>query len=245
LLAGLLLLGLPMVHATAAEVRVLAAGAMQAGLIAAAPAFRALSGHEFKAEYAIASELRRRVGAGESVEVLLAPVAVVTELTKSGRLAADGQLAVGRVGAGVVARNGAPLPDLASADALKRSLLAAERVVYNRASSGVYIETMLKKLGVYEELGARLIRYDDGTAVMHHLMAGSGREFGFGGITDILLYREKGLQLVGPLPEEIQNYTPYTAAAVTAGVNAEAAMALLRYLASAEGRAVFAANGIR
>jgi molybdate transport system substrate-binding protein len=242
---GLLLLALPALNAAAAEVRVLAAGAMQAGLIAAAPAFRALSGHELKAEYAIASELRRRVGAGESIEVLLAPVAVISELTKNGRLAAEGQFAVGRVGAGVVARTGAPLPDLASAESLKRSLLAAERVVYNRASSGVYIETMLKKLGVYDELGARLVRYDDGTAVMHHLMAGSGREFGFGGITDILLYRDKGLQLVGPLPEEIQNYTPYTAAAVTAGANAEAAMALLRYLASAEGRALFAANGIR
>ena len=86
-----------------------------------------------------------------------------------------------------------------NAEALKRSLLAAERVVYNRASSGVYIESMLKKLGVYDELGARLVRYDDGTAVMHHLMKGQGREFGFGGITDILLYRDKGLRLVGPL----------------------------------------------
>ena len=124
----------------------------------------------------------------------------------------EGQVAAGRVGAGVVVRNGAPLPDISSAEALKRSLLAAERVVYNRASSGVYIETMLKKLGVYDELGARLIRYDDGTAVMNHLIKGQGREFGFGGVTDILLYRDKGLQLVGPLPEEIQNYTAYAAA---------------------------------
>jgi molybdate transport system substrate-binding protein len=145
----------------------------------------------------------------------------------------------------VVARNGALLPDISSADALRRSLLAADSVVYNRASSGVYIETMLKKLGVYEELAAKLVRYDDGTAVMHHLMKGTGREFGFGGITDILMYRDKGLQLVGPLPEEIQNYTAYTAALITATTNRDAALALLRYLASADGGALFAANGIR
>ena len=166
-------------------------------------------------------------------------------LAPTGPDAADGQVAAGRVGAGVVARNGAPLFDISSAEALKCSLLAAERIIYNRASSGVYIESMLKKLGVYDELGARLVRYDDGTAVMHHLMKGQGREFGFGGITDILLYRDKGLRLVGPLPEEIQNYTAYTAAMVAATTQREAATAFLRYLASAEGRALFAANGIR
>jgi molybdate transport system substrate-binding protein len=230
--------------AGAADVRVLAAGAMQPGLIAATAVMRVANGHELKVEYAIASELRRRVGGGEVVDVLLAPVAVVAELTKSGSLASEGQVAVGRVGAGVVARVGAPLPDVSSAEALKRSMLAAERVIYNRASSGVYIESMLKKLGVYEELGARLMRYDDGNAVMHHLMQGAGREFGFGGITDILMYKDKGLLLVGPLPEEIQNYTPYTAALVTAASNAEAAKTFLRYLGSTEGKALFATNGI-
>lgn len=229
----------------AAELRVLSAGAMQPGLIAAAPAFRAVSGHDIKVEYAIASELKRRVGGGEAADVLFAPVAVVKELTDAGRLVADGQVAAGRVGAGVVARNGAPQFDISNAEALKRSLLAAEHVIYNRASSGVYIESMLKKLGVYDELGARLVRYDDGVAVMHHLMQGQGREFGFGGITDILLYRDKGLRLVGPLPEEIQNYTAYTAALVAATTQREAAMTFLRYLASVEGRALFAANGIR
>ena len=231
--------------ADAAEVQVLAAGAMQPGLIAATAEFRKLAGHDIKVTYAIASELRRRVGGGEVADVLLAPGAVISELAKSGRVAVAGQLAAGRVGAGVVARNGAPLPDLSSADALKRSLLDAESVVYNRASSGVYIETMLKKIGVYEQIESRLIRYDDGTAVMHHLMNGKGREFGFGGITDILMYRDKGLQLVGPLPEEIQNYTAYTAAQITASIRPEVAQEFLRYLASKPGRELFSSNGIR
>ena len=231
--------------AGAAEVQALSAGAMQPGLIAVAPEFRSQSGHRLKVTYAIASELRRRVGGGEVADVLLAPVAVIAELAQNGRVAADGQLALGRVGAGVVARNGAPLPDVAGAEALKRSLLEAESVVYNRASSGVYIETMLKKIGVYEEIRARLIRYDDGVAVMHHLMQGKGREFGFGGITDILMYRDQGLRLVGPLPEEIQNYTAYAAALITASPRPDAARALLQFLASPPGKGLFSINGIR
>ena len=231
--------------AGAAEVQALSAGAMQPGLIAVAPEFRSQSGHRLKVTYAIASELRRRVGGGEVADVLLAPVAVIAELAQGGRVAADGQLALGRVGAGVVARNSAPLPDVAGAEALKRSLLEAESVVYNRASSGVYIETMLKKIGVYEEIRARLIRYDDGVAVMHHLMQGKGREFGFGGITDILMYRDQGLRLVGPLPEEIQNYTAYAAALITASPRPDAARALLQFLASPPGKGLFSINGIR
>jgi molybdate transport system substrate-binding protein len=103
---------------------------------------------------------------------------------------------------------------------------------------------MLKKIGIYERIRDKLIRYDDGTAVMHHLMRGKGREFGFGGITDILMYRDKGLRLVGPLPEEIQNYTAYVAALVTASPRPDGAQALLRFLASPRGRALFSANGI-
>ena len=232
-------------NGVAAEINVLAGGAVQPGLIAAAPTFRQESGHEIKAAYAIGSELLRRVGGGEVLDIVIAPPAVIRELTQAGKIAADGQIALGRVGAGVVARDGAPLPDISSAAALKRSLLAAESIVYNRASSGVYIDGMLKKLGVYQEIEAKITRYDDGVAVMHHLMQGKGREFGFGGITDILLYRDKGLQLVGPLPEEIQNYTSYTAALVSVSTAPAAARELLRYLASPAGKALFAANGIR
>lgn len=218
---------------------------MQPGLIAVAPEFRRQSGHDLKVTYAIASELRRRIGGGEIADVVLAPVAAIAELENGGWVAAEGQVAVGRVGAGVVARDDAPSPGVGSAEALKRSLLDADSVVYNRASSGVYIETMLKKIGIYERIRDKLIRYDDGTAVMHHLMRGQGREFGFGGITDILMYRDKGLRLVGPLPEEIQNYTAYTAALITASPHPDAAQALLQYLASPPGKALFSINGIQ
>src|SRR6266446_4619807 len=69
-------------------------------------------------------------------------------------------------------------------------------------------------------------------------------ELGFGGITDILLNRDKGVRLVGPLPAETQNYTSYTAALIAISPNAQSARVFMTYLASRDGRALFAANGI-
>jgi molybdate transport system substrate-binding protein len=233
------------VPALAAAVQVLSAGAMQPALIAIAGPFKADTGHEVSVNYATAPELLRRVGGGEVADLVLAPPAVIAELAKHGKVAADGQVSLGRVGAGVVVRDGAPLPDISSAEALKRSLLAADSVAYNRASSGIYIESMLKRLGVFEQIETKLVRLPDGTAVMHRLMEGKGREFGFGGVTDILLYRNKGLTFIGPLPDEIQNYTSYTAALIAAAPNRNAAHALLRFLESAAGKELLAASGIR
>lgn len=228
----------------AAEIQVLSAGALQPGLIAVVEVFRKQSGHDVKVTYATAPQLRERVGRGEVADIVIAPSAVIGDLVKGGKVAAEGQVSLGRVGAGVVVRNGAPLPDISSADALKRSLLDADSVVFNPASSEIYIERMLKKLEVFDWIQAKITRYPDGTAVMHHLMKGRGKEFGFGGITDILIYREKGLTLVGPLPAKVQNYTTYVAVPMSAVPNAEVARAFVRYLGSSGGKALFVAAGI-
>ena len=230
--------------AGAAELKVLAAGGMRPGLNAAADVFRAKTGIEVKFTYEPPLDLGKRVAGGEAADIVVSSPPVVADLTKAGKVLGDGQMHLGRVGVGVVVRDGAPLPDVSSTRALKSALLDAEAVVYNTASSGTYIDAMLKKLGVFDQIQGKLIRLWDGTAVMHHLMEGNAREFGFGGITDILLYRERGLRLVGPLPAEIQNYANYSAAVISAAPDPDGAKAFLAYLASPQGRALFLANGI-
>jgi molybdate transport system substrate-binding protein len=241
LAATCLALGAP---ARAAEIKVLAAGGMQPGLNAAAKVFREKTGVETKLTHEPPVDLGKRVAGGEAADIVVSSPAVVAELTKSGRVLPDGQMHLGRVGVGVVVREGAPLPDVSSTQALKASLIAAEAVVYNTASSGTYIDGMLRKIGVFDQIESKLVRLWDGTAVMHHLMEGKAKEFGFGGITDILLYRDRGLRLVGPLPAEIQNYANYSAAVIAAAPSPDAAKAFLAYLASPDGRALFLANGI-
>jgi molybdate transport system substrate-binding protein len=228
----------------AAEIKVLAAGGMRPGLNAATEVFRQRSGIEARLTYEPPVDLGKRVAAGEAADIIVSSPPVIAELAKAGKVLADGQMHLGRVGVGVVARQDAPQPDIATSAALKAALLDADAVVYNTASSGSYIDGMLKKIGVFDQIQGKLVRLWDGTAVMHHLMEGKAKEFGFGGITDILGYRDQGLRLVGPLPAEIQNYANYSAAVVAAAPNPEAAKAFLAYLASPEGRALFVANGI-
>ena len=225
-----LVVGALLAQAAAAEITVLSAGAIQPGLAAAAAAFEKQTGHAVKITYATAPQIAARVGGGETFDVVIAPPAVLDELANAGKL--GDRLSVGRVGVGVAVRAGAPVPDISSAEALKRSLLAAESLVFNRASTGMYVETLLKNMGIYEQVEGKTTRYADGTAVHEHVLKGQGREMEFGAIPDILLHRDEGLRLVGPLPAEVQNYTTYAGGVSAAASDAEAVKALIRAIAT-------------
>jgi len=229
--------------AMAAEIRVLSAGAVEPGLRAAAAAFKKQSGHGVHITFNTAPEIRKRIAGGDAFDVVIAPPAALDEFAGAGKLTAD-RVGLGRVGLGVAVRPGAAVPDISSSEALKRSVLAADSIVFNRASSGIYFENLLKKMEIYGEVQAKTTRYADGAAVMEHVLKGKGREIGFGPVTEILQHREKGLKLVGPLPPEAQNYTSYSAAPMTAAANAEVAKVFVGYLGSAESKALFVGAGI-
>jgi molybdate transport system substrate-binding protein len=228
--------------ATPAEIKVLSAGAVEPGLKAAAAAFQKTSGHEVRVTFNTAPQIRKRVDDGEVQDVVIAPPAVIEEFSKAGKLAQE-RANLGRVGMGVAVRPGAPVPDISSAEALKKSVLDAESLVFNRASTGLYFENLLKKMGIYDQVEKKTTRYADAAAVMEHVLKGKGREIGFAPITEILLHRDHGLRLVGPLPAEVQNYTSYTAA-LMAGPRDAAAQEFVRYLGTPAAKATFVAAGI-
>ncbi|MBC7779241.1 MAG: substrate-binding domain-containing protein [Proteobacteria bacterium] len=230
--------------AMSAEVQVLSAGAVEPGLVAAAAQFQRATGHTVKINYATAPVLRKKITDGEMPDVLIATSAVVKDFDAAGRFVAGSAAPVGRVGVGVTVRKGAPFPEIGSTDAMKRSLLAAESLVYNEASTGIYFAGLLDKLGIAADLKPKTRRYPNGEAVMEHVIHGKGAEIGVGAITEINLFIEKGLRYVGPLPADVQNYTSYAAAQMGGAKNAEAAQALVKFLTGAEGRKLFIAAGI-
>ena len=233
-----------MVHfASAAEITVLSGGAIEPGLKAAAAAFEKQSGHTVKITFNTTPQMIKRVESGDTFDVVVAPPAAIKTFAASGKVE-EGGVDVGRVGLGVAVRPGAPVPDISSADAIKRTVLEAESLTFNRASTGIYFENLLKKMGVYEQVEGKTARYADGASVMEHLLKGKGKEVGFGPITEILLYKDKGLRLVGPLPAEIQNYTSYVAVPMSAGKNKEHALAFVRFLGGPGGKPLFVAAGI-
>jgi molybdate transport system substrate-binding protein len=147
-----------------------------------------------------------------------------------------------RVGIGVAVHEGAPLPDISTPAALKKTLLAAKSVVYinpETGTSGKYVVEMFKKLNILEELKAKSTLVDSGYAVAP---VGEGKvELGIHQISEILPV--KGVKLVGPLPAEFQRYTVYAGAVAPGTPRAAAVREFLRYLSSPEARAGLAKAG--
>lgn len=233
--------------ALAAELRVLSAGAVEPGLRAVLARYESESGDQVALTFATAPVLRERAGtaaaASAAFDLLVAPMAVFDAIASAGTVRTD-RATLGGVGVGVAVRKGAALPDLSTPEAVKAELLAADSVVYNRASTGQYVGQLLNRLGVAEAVAAKTTQVADGAAVVEHLLRGRGREFGFAPITEILLHRDKGLVFVGPLPPALQNRTVYQAGVAARPADEAATTRLWRYLASPEALAQFKAAGI-
>ena len=185
----------------------------------------------------------RRIAAGDGFRRCAAPPALIAEFVKAGKVQAGG-LNLGQVGSGVAVRPGAPVPEIATAADIKKAVLEADSIVFNLASTGIYFENLLKKLGVWEQVEPKTTRYATGEEVMQHTLNGRGKEVAFGPITEILLSREHGLIFVGPLPPEIQHYTSYTAVVMSAGAGQDEAQSLVDFLGGPEGKPLFVAAGI-
>lgn len=241
---------LGMCAACAAELAVLSAGAIEPGLKAAASAFEKQSGHTVKITFNTAPQLRQRMDSADAAtawDVVIAPPAVIDLFANTGKLATasvDTRANLGRVGLGVALRPGAPAPDISSESALQAAVLAADSLVFNRASTGLYLEDWLKKNKLYAQVETKTTRYPDGASVMEHVLKGQGAELGFGAITEILLYQEKGLRYLGPVPAAMQNYTAYTAAPLASTPKAELARSFVVFLGGPASKALFVAAGI-
>jgi molybdate transport system substrate-binding protein len=218
---------------------------MHSSLEALAAAHRDATGVDVSLAFEIAPAFRQRLEGGEKADVLIAPPPVMEELVQIGKAQAADRFELGRVGAGVVVRKDAPVPDVSSTAALVRALREAESVVYNFASSGTYIEKLIGKLGLADELAHKTTRLRDAQESFTHLLQGKGREIGFGGVTEIGRWRDRGLVLAGPLPPEIQNFTAYIATLASDAANVEASKAFLAFLRSAEARVILTAHGVQ
>lgn len=227
----------------AADITVLSGGAIEPGLHAAAAAFEKQSGHRVRITFNTAPQIQKRVEGGDVFDVVIAPPAVIDTLVKAGKVAAGGP-SVGRVGLGVAVRDGAPVPDISTTDALKNAVTQADAIVFNRASTGVYFEGLLRKLDLWSATEAKTTRYADGASVLDHVRNGKGRDIAFAAITEILLYQDKGIRFVGPLPPEVQNYTSYLASLTPQGAGSAPARELAAFFATAPSKRLFAAAGV-
>jgi len=224
--------------------KLLSAGAVKAGVCQVAAAFERASGCTVQVEFATAPTVRARVLGGEDADVIVAPDTVMDELSQHGRIVSVTRGRLGSARMGVFVRQGASLPDISTAAAFRQALLDADTVVYNQASSGIYMAKLLPRLGIADVLKDRIVQPASGAAVMEHVAQAGGRTIGVAQTSEIRVQLSKGLPIIfaGLLPDEIQNVTVYHAAAACG--RGDDAAALAHALSNTEAKAVFVATWI-
>ncbi|MFZ3251580.1 MAG: substrate-binding domain-containing protein, partial [Pseudolabrys sp.] len=148
------------------------------------------------------------------------------------------------VGVGVVVKEGAPKPDVSTVEAFKRALLAAKSVAYidpaSGGSSGVYIDKLLERLGIADQVRPKAKLKKGGYVA--ELVVNGEAELGLHQISEIVPV--KGATLVGPLPKEIQNTTTYAAGLSASPQNKDAAQALIKMFSGPAAAAVLKSKGM-
>jgi molybdate transport system substrate-binding protein len=228
----------------AAEVKILTAGAMKAVMLELVPAFEKETGHKAVVDNDTAGGLSKRILGGEAFDLVVVTPGVIDDLTGKGKVAAGTRAVVARVGVGVAVKDGAPLPDISSVDALKRALLAAKSVAYidpaSGGSSGPFVVGLFEKLGIAAEMKPKSKLKNGGYVA--DLVASGEAEIGLHQISEIAPV--KGARLVGPLPAEIQNYTTYAVGIAADAKQPDAAKAMIKLLSGAEAADVLKRRGM-
>jgi molybdate transport system substrate-binding protein len=229
--------------ASAAEVKVLTAGAMKAVVLQLLPQFES-QGHKVILDNDTAGGLEKRIEGGEAVDVAIITPAVLDRLIEKGKIATGTRANLARVGVGVVVKEGAPKPDIGNVEAFKTALLNAKTVAYTDpsggASSGIYVRGMIEKLGLTDALKSKTKLKQGGYVA--DLIASGDAELGLHQISEILPV--KGTVLVGPLPAELQNYTTYAVGLGAGAKDVAAAKALIELLRSPAAAEVLRQKGM-
>jgi len=231
----------------AAEVKVLSAIGMQSVMEDLAPKFERATGHKLAMAFTTAGAAVKRAQGGEAADVVIATRQGIDGLVKNGKATADNVTALASAGISVAIRKGAPKPDISSPAALKRTLLAAKSISYvdpaSGGASGIHFATVLDRLGIANEMKAKTVFPSAKTpAEVGVLVANGEAEIGVHVVVELISVA--GIDLVGPLPGDLQNTIVFSAAIMTDAKDAAAAKALIDFLRTADAAKVMKSKGM-
>jgi len=238
-------LALAAAQSDAADLKVLGAGPVEHTFKELAPEFMRATGHKVEGTFDTIGVIERKLKAGEKADILILTTAAMDEMTKAGSLIPRTNAEVGRGTSGLAVRAGAPVPDISTPDALKRTLIAARSVAYVDpavgATNGIFFARLLERLGVADEVNKKAMLFRRGYEVAQ-AVADSRAEIGNTSLTELAPH--KGLTVLGPIPEPLGLVVTYVAGVSATSPNAEAARALISFLTTPEARARFKAAGL-
>lgn len=227
------------------DIRVMTSGAFTAAFLDLIPQFeRATRNKIIVAATTMGSgpnSIPSRLQRGEPVDVVIMADAALVHLIRDGKVLAESHVPLARSSIGMAVPAGAPRPDISSVDALKRTLLKAKSIAYSASVSGEYLSTELfQRLGIADDILAKSRRIE-GERVGAVLARGEA-EIGFQQISELL--PETGIDIVGPLPAEVQKVSVFSAGVAAGSRNSEAAYALITFLASPEAAHAITKSGM-
>lgn len=230
--------------AVATEVKVATVGAFRPVIAALADDFERSSGDRVIETHDTAGVLAHRIESGEQVDLVILTLSGVTDLTAHGKLVAGKTARLARVGIGVAVKEGAPLPVIDDVDAFRQAMLDAPSVAYidplSGGSSGIYLTQLFQRLGISEAIRAKAVLVAGGL-VGDRLVKGDA-VVGLQQISELMAV--KGIRIVGPLPDAIQNYTLYAGGVSSTALHPEAAEKFLNFLQSDVATALLREKGM-
>jgi molybdate transport system substrate-binding protein len=228
--------------ANAAEIKVICAGGIGPVVSVLAPQFERASGHKVAFTFVSGPVVQREIDKGTAFDVAISLPNVIDRLIKSGKIAAASRVDIARTGVGVSVRAGAPKPDITTVDAFKRTLLKARSVAHSKeGASGVYFLKLLDRLGIAAEMKPKLIGSPPGAGGLVSPVVKGMAEMVVGTMSAIM---EPGVDPVGPIPNELQNWVTFTAGVNADSREAAAAQALIRFLTAPGAAAAIRAKGM-
>jgi molybdate transport system substrate-binding protein len=232
--------------AHAAEIRVMISGGLTPAFNALIPEYERQSGNKLLVAYGpsmgtTTNAIPVRLERGEPADVLIMVGYALGDLITKGKVIADSRVDLVKSPIGVAVKAGAPKPDISSSDALRRALLAAKAIAYSDSASGVYVSTeMFKKLGIEEEMKTKARKIP--ATPVGEIVAKGEAEIGFQQISE--LKPVAGIDIVGPVPDDLQNITVFSAGIATLAREAEAGRTLIKFLGSPAAHDVIVGSGL-
>jgi molybdate transport system substrate-binding protein len=222
--------------------KLLCSNGVKAVMLDLLPAFERASGRKPDVTWASTQMLMDEIGKGASGDLTILTDEAIDELIRQGKVAPGSRVDLARSAIGIAVRKGAPKPDIGSAAAFKRTLLAANGVCYSKTGiSGIYFPTVLERLGIAAQLQGKIVLPEPGVPV-GALVAKGDAEIGVQQISELLPV--PGIEVVGPLPAELQKITTFSAGLFTGAKEADAALALVGALTASAARPVYVAKGM-
>jgi molybdate transport system substrate-binding protein len=215
--------------ASAAEIVVTSSTAMREVVEELAAMFERASGNKVTMTFQSGVETSAKIEAGAVADLVVTTPEAIDELVKDGKIVAGSRVNFVQSGVGVAVRTGAPKPDISTPDAFRKAMLAAKSVGISKGPSGVYLMSIMARLGIADQVKAKGVTPELGQRV-GNLIARGEAEIGVQQITELLPI--PGIDFLGPLPNELQTKIGYATARPVTAKQPEAAAALVKFLSS-------------